>query len=190
MGTLKTTNIQSISGSGTVTLGVAGETFTVTNGIMSGQNYPAFHARLSADQSLATATNSTVQCNQEAFDLGSCYNNTSGAVTLNGISVPAYSFLPNLAGKYYVYGFVRSNTSATAAIYYALIQKNGSTNEFIEISDFTQYNSHRCGGLIEFNGTSDYITLLAYQNSGGSITLQGYSGLDEACNFGAFRIGA
>ena len=33
MGTLKTTNIQSISGSGTVTLGTSGETFTVPSGV-------------------------------------------------------------------------------------------------------------------------------------------------------------
>jgi len=33
MGTLKTTNIQSISGSGTVTLGVSGETFDIPSGV-------------------------------------------------------------------------------------------------------------------------------------------------------------
>ena len=33
MGTIKTTNIESISGSGTVTLGTSGETFNVPSGV-------------------------------------------------------------------------------------------------------------------------------------------------------------
>ena len=33
MGTIKTTNIQSISGSGTVTLGTSGETFALGTGV-------------------------------------------------------------------------------------------------------------------------------------------------------------
>ena len=42
MGTLKTTNIQSISGSGTVTLGTSGETFAVGSGVTTTVNRPAF----------------------------------------------------------------------------------------------------------------------------------------------------
>jgi len=205
MSKLETNTIDNISGSSTLNIGDTNATnITIDNGVTTldfgtgistvsnmpaaFKNAPAFHARLSSDQTLAHATNTTVTCDQEAFDSDGCYNNTGSSTTLNGITVPAYSFAPNVAGKYFVYGFVRSNTSATAPLYYALITKNGSTNEFIELSEFHQFASHHCGGILEFNGTSDYITLLAYQNSGGSITLQGFSGKDEACNFGAYRI--
>ena len=43
-GTLKVSNIQTSSGSGTITIGQSGETITIPSGIMSGQNYPAFAA--------------------------------------------------------------------------------------------------------------------------------------------------
>ena len=60
MGTLKTTNIQSISGSGTVTLGTSGETFAVGSGVTTTINRPAFSVYLNADQSIANATVSRV----------------------------------------------------------------------------------------------------------------------------------
>ena len=61
MGTIKTTNIQSISGSGTVTLGTSGETFALGTGVSSQLNRPAFFAELSADQTgIADATATTI----------------------------------------------------------------------------------------------------------------------------------
>src|SRR6056300_498996 len=66
-------------------------TFT---GKISGQNYPAFSAQLSADQTVSSATFTKVEIDSETFDSDGCYNNTGSTVTLNGISVPSYSFAP------------------------------------------------------------------------------------------------
>ena len=65
-------------------------------------NTPAFRAGLTSDQgNIANNTLTVIQINSKDFDTGVCYNNTGSTVTLNGISTPAYSFAPNIAGKYF-----------------------------------------------------------------------------------------
>jgi len=76
MGTLKTTNIQSISGSGTVTLGTSGETFTVPSGVtVSGgiANTPAFMAVLGSDDTLLNSTWTKATFDTEVFDTNSAF---------------------------------------------------------------------------------------------------------------------
>ena len=68
MGTLKTTNIQSISGSGTVTLGTSGETFAVGSGVTTTINRPSFFAYLNSTQSIDDSTDTTVQMAAELWD--------------------------------------------------------------------------------------------------------------------------
>ena len=200
MGTIKTTNIEPIATNGTVTLGSSGDTFTVPSGVtvnmssatqtgVGGVNTPAFKARLSSDQTIANGTDTTIACNTEKFDTAGCYNNTGSTVTLNGISTPAYSFAPNVAGKYFVYGGARfTSTSGSGTLAYVLLQKNG-TNSFLGISDFVPYVGQNVGGIVEMNGSSDTLKLTVYQNSGGSKTIVGSSSdVDDVANFGAFKI--
>jgi hypothetical protein len=80
MGTLKTTNIQSISGSGTVTLGTSGETFTVPSGVTltnsgtaTGFNNPAFMVTLSGTQNITTATWTKILFDSEIYDTNSTF---------------------------------------------------------------------------------------------------------------------
>ena len=152
-------------------------------------NTPAFKARLSSDQTIANVTNSVIACNTEKFDLGGCYNNTGSTVTLNGISTPAYSFAPNVAGKYFVYGGARfDNASGSGTLAYVLLIKN-SANSFIGIRDFVPYGSFFVGGIVEMNGSSDTVNLNVYQNTGSSKIIQGASSdNDDIANFGAYKI--
>ncbi len=152
-------------------------------------NTPAFKARLSADQTIANTTATTIACNTEKFDTAGCYNNTGSTVTLNGISTPAYSFAPNVAGKYFVYGGARfDSTAGTGTLAYVILTKN-SANSFIGIRDFVPYGGFFAGGIVEMNGSSDTIKIEVYQNTGSSKTIIGASSdNDDLANFGAYKI--
>jgi len=105
-----------------------GASLTVPSGGLSGQNYPAFEAYQSATQTgVSDAVWTKMTMNTETFDTDGCYNNTGSTVTLNGISTPAYSFAPNVAGKYYIHGKIfYGDIASTDAYQYVSIYKNGS----------------------------------------------------------------
>jgi len=182
---IKANQLQDFGGNSILTSDGAGVVTPNASGI---KNTPAFKARLSADQTIANVTDTTIACNTEDLDTAGCYNNTGSTVTLNGISTPAYSFAPNVAGKYFVYGGARfDNTSGTGTLAYVMLKKN-STNSFIGIRDFVPYGGFFAGGIFEMDGSSDTATLTIYQNSGSSKTIIGGSTGDALANFGAYRI--
>ena len=166
-GTLKVSNIETSSGSGTITLGQSGETVTVTNGIMSGHMYPAFEAYLSANQSINDITDTKVQFNTEVLDTDSCYDNSTN-----------YRFTPNKAGKYFVY--ITCNIDASSGFYYASseVKKNGSNISGARIVNIWENKSSSSydiegihlsyHGIVEMNGSSDYLSATAYMAGGGS----------------------
>ena len=113
---------------------------------------PAFSVTMSANQSVTTSTYTQVQFNTEDFDTASCYNNTGATVG----SIPAYSFLPNVAGYYQVSAAIFPNTTVTAlncAIYKngTIFKTNGGTTTSAELSV-----------LIYLNGSTDYISVFGY----------------------------
>ena len=120
MGTIKTTNIQSISGSGTVTLGTSGETFTVPSGVtVSGAmaNTPAFLVSNSANNTGKT-DNTAVKLtyDTEVYD-------TDSAFSSSRFTVPT-----GKAGKYF---FTAKNRvigdSAQGTSILVIFYKNGSS---------------------------------------------------------------
>ena len=132
-------------------------------------NTPAFTVYASAATSCANSTNTTLAYNTETLDNGGCFNNTAGTVTLNGVSVPAYSFGPNVAG-YYLFG--AGGYFSSAADYDGnriFIEKNGS----VVVGDINgrnlYYNGMYVGGLTHLNGTSDYVRVRVLQSSGGTL---------------------
>jgi hypothetical protein len=85
-------------------------------------------------------TDTTIAFNTEKFDTDGCYNNTGSTVTLNGISTPAYSFAPNVAGKYFVYAGARfDSTGGTGNIAYVSLNPKNSANSFISVRNFVPY---------------------------------------------------
>jgi len=138
-------------------------------------NGPAFSVERSADQSITQNTYTRVNFDSESFDLGSCYNNTGSTVTLNGVSVPAYSFGPNVAG-YYLFFANLYNNPAGGGQYVTSVRKNGSNTVGGNL-----VNGSVSGGssvsatiLLYANGTSDYFDVVAYASTG-SPTIQGSS---------------
>ena len=184
MGTIKTTNIEPIADNGTVTLGSSGDTFTVPSGvIMSGQNYPAFEAYGSADQTgVADNTWTKLTMNTELFDTNSMYDTGT------------YRFTPTIAGKYNVYGQIGiySETNYQLQIPNISIYKNGSNYKYSANNEGnTNYPNERTlniTAVLEMNGSSDYVELYARANVISGVPV--FETTSTVSNFGAYRIGS
>jgi len=125
-------------------------------------NGPAFSANTVTAQSFPNSTYTKVQINVETFDTNSNYDPTTN-----------YRFTPTVAGYYQINGNV-SFVGAAAGYARVAIYKNGG--DWIQGSGIP--NNTQIGGqatvssVISFNGTTDYVELYAWQNSGGALTLQ------------------
>jgi len=182
-GTLIVGTITTSSGSGTITLGQSGETLALGSGVTSQFNQPAFHAYLSATQTISNDTVTVVQFNTESFDTDSAYDNST------------YRFTPQTAGKYYVYAGILHNPSSSNNIQQAsiFIRKNGTdiTENFFASStnpadSLTVVNSI----IVDLNGSSDYVDVVGQQAvSSGTNRFSGDS-TKSRTYFGAYRIGA
>ena len=125
--------------------------------VMVSGNMPAFWAYANALQSVSSATQTLVNFGTKVFDTAGCFNNTGSTVTLNGLSVPAYAFCPNVAGYYQIITTFQPNTSVTRSS--ANIYKNGAITLSGADITATQLNSVQATGIIYLNGTGDYIQI-------------------------------
>lgn len=115
-------------------------------------NGPAFSAYLNSSQTVSTATWTKVQFNLEEFDTNNCYDTTT------------FRFTPTVAGYYQFSGSVGVLTTQTgiALFWY----KNGS--QFKQTQNTGNASTSTTAGscLIYCNGTTDYVELYVYLNSG------------------------
>jgi len=82
-GTLKVSNIQTSSGSGTITLGQSGETATIASGVTNRLLKPVLRVYGSADQTgLAHNTYHTMAFNTEQLDTANAFNTTTYKFTV------------------------------------------------------------------------------------------------------------
>lgn len=163
------------SGSGVITIETpnTNSNFTIslpaaTGTMMVSGNMPAFRAFQTNDQTMASGDTAYLcQLGSETFDTASCFNNTGS--TVNGI--PAYAFLPNVAGYYQVNGKAYLNKSGGSVYGIAQIFKNGTTHSIgsylfsVSAADMQSLVSD----VIYLNGTTDYIQL--YAQAGAASTL-------------------
>jgi hypothetical protein len=183
MGTIKTTNIETITGSGTLTLGQSGETISVPSGAtldlsnatqtgVGGVNTPAFFAYMSSDLNVSDNTNTIVPTNSEDYDIGGCFNNTGSSTTLNGLTAPAYSFVPNVAGKYYIGGMINIQGGTSELIEsHTNISKNASTFSHAyqaNQNNYSNYQTNYMSVVVDLNGTGDYMQLVGRAVRNGS----------------------
>ena len=182
---------QSSQGSGTITIGASGETISVPSGVsmsvpsggLSGQNYPAFEAYASSDQTgLGDAVWTKLTIDSELFDTDSNFASSR--------------FTPTTAGKYFVYLMLgmNSETLYKANVFNVSIYKNGSayrtTNTTVNAGASDIMNEHNAtvSAIIDFNGSSDYVegyTRVNVTSGTGRVDIRAGSG-----GFGAYRIGA
>jgi len=202
---IKVDTIQNQSGaniisesSNTITVGASGDTinFGGNVGTISGQNYPAFYAKLSSNQVISAETLTKVAVNSELFDSGGCYNNTGSTTTLNGISVPSYSFAPNVSGKYFIFGSISLNPSGSDNVYRVIMKflKNdgaiSNSDHFANSSTFHSTFTVYQGIIADLNGTSDYVHMEAFLHPQGTPEIRIVGDSTESRTwFGAYRLG-
>lgn len=158
-----TLSAPAVSGTNTLTLPANTGTVLTTASTFAGTG-PAFSAfPTTATTSLPHVTfTSPIAFDTEQFDTASCFNNTNA--TVGGI--PAYAFKPTFAGYYQINGCVSFSGANIGGSNFLAIVKNGT--EFVDGAYF--YTGGSTAVTISFlmylNGSSDYIQLGAYQNSG------------------------
>ncbi len=180
-GTLKVQNIETSSGSGTITLGQSGETIALGSGVTSKMNHPAFEAHLSADQSITESVDTKIQFDTEVFDTDSCYDNATN-----------YRFTPTVAGKYYVYLAIRGDSSGTSKLDFLFVRlyKNGSSYKDGIIDTRNNYGRQATvtvNAIVDMNGSTDYLEGFLRVDTQAT-TPKAESG-NKSCTFGAYRIG-
>lgn len=150
-----------LSVSGTTTL--SGLTASTSLALDANKNVisvtkPIAQAYQSSAQTLTSATFALIQHQTELFDTAGCFNNTASPVTLNGLTAPAYSFTPNVAGWYQVSAGLTMGSLASAVT--IALYKNGSIAKLLSLTEpgTTLYGSYG-SGLIYLNGTGDYIQI-------------------------------
>lgn len=145
-----TLSAPAVAGTNTITLPAATGTVMV--------NGPAFNAYGTAGQSLANATFTKIAYNTELFDTNSNYDNATN-----------YRFTPTVAGYYQINANIFTSASA-AGLAFIVVYKNGNTycNGNIVPNTNGGYITVNC--LVQCNGTTDYVEIYAYQNSGVSLT--------------------
>ena len=174
---------QSSQGSGTITLGASGETVALAAGAtqsgFGGTNTPAFEATLSGgNQTISDNVQTKVQFNNEVFDTDGKYDNSTN-----------YRFTPGVAGKYFVYLVIGTNSLANANLQnmYSMIFKNGSfikTSHFNFASNNAQFATGTANAVVTMDA-DDYIEAfvqMADSSGEGNVTD------DEYSTFGAYRI--
>jgi len=171
--------IDTRSGTSTLTLGSsnAGTIALGSGDVQSNFLYPAFEAYPSADLSVASGSTVKVVANTERFDEGSCYDNSTN-----------YRFTPNLAGRYFCYCSYTYNLTDGNLGLVAELRKNGSAVLSAKHPAHANQNylTGVCHGVIEFNGSSDYLEFFTATDSGSTRTLASDS---QRTYFGAYRIG-
>lgn len=154
-----TTGITTPGETNTGTLSVTG-IITASQGV---GGTPAFSAYFSGTQSVSSNTITKVTVNTEVFDTASCFNNTGS--TVGGI--PAYAFLPNVAGYYQVnFAVEGSGVASTIQAINAIPYKNNSIINGITYSYGAYvYPTAVSGGsstgtiLVYMNGSTDFLEL-------------------------------
>ena len=121
-GTLKVSNIETSSGSGTITIGQSGETISIPSGVtqtnIGGLMTPAFQGYYSSSyQTVSDNTDTKLTIDTEEFDTNSAFDTSTSRFT-----IPS-----GQAGKYFLYTkfytYSSNDTGRQARIY---IYKNGS----------------------------------------------------------------
>jgi len=160
-GTLKVSNIQTSSGSGTITIGQSGETVALGSGASQtlAANTPAFSAYLSADQTgIVDSTWTKVAMNTEFYDTGSAYDTSTYRFTVPTGQAGKYCFLASM----YIEG---SNTVEDASVGF---YKNG-TLVFYKENAIDNKIDAQIYATIDL-AAADYVELYIYMNiaSGGT----------------------
>jgi hypothetical protein len=153
----------------------------VTKDKVSNLMYPAFEAYLSADQDITESVDTKVQFDTEVFDTDNCYDNTTN-----------YRFTPTVAGKYFVYLFIRGDSKDVSKLdfLFSRLYKNGSIyrESLIDLrNNFGRQATTSISTVVNMNGTTDYLE--GFLRVDTQATTPKAESNNNSCYFGAYRIG-
>ena len=140
-------------------LDITGPTVANSQGVTTQQ--PTFSAyAATGGQSLTGGAQTKISFSNENWDTAGAFNNTASPVTLNGLTVPAYSFCPPVAGYYQLTGMVQFNSSVFSCV------------DFFKNSDFGAVNGNRGelasaqgpmgSAIVYLNGVGDYVDMRVF----------------------------
>ena len=120
-----------------------------------------FIAKMNSGYITSNNTDGEIVFQNEVYDPDSRYNNSNGR------------FTPNVAGYYFIDASLQFSTNSANNNFESTIWKNG-TEQFKNTMRNPASNSDihcKVTGIVSVNGSSDYISIAAWQNSGGNITI-------------------
>lgn len=145
-----------------LTTGVTG-VLPVANGGSGVSALPAFSVnRNGVNQTISNATATKVQFTTEVFDTNNNFDNVTN-----------YRFTPTVAGKYLIIFSPHMLGVTSGQRIIAYIYKNGASYAEATVGSNGGNMGPVISSIISMNGSTDYIELYIYHESGGSITLYG-----------------
>ena len=175
--------IDTRSGTTNLTIGSTNSsTVTFENGAVTGHNYPAFAAKMSAGQSISNDSSTKIQYNTEVFDTDSAYDNS----TNYRFTVPS-----GKAGKYYIGASVRSGNITDGKKINLNLFINGSevTEHFAQVVSSNGSEQYTIGIFKVLDlSASDYVEVYALHQSGSAVTFSSSSSIGSY--FYGYRIGS
>ena len=162
-GTLKVSNIETSSGSGTITLGASGETVDLSTATMtlnsSMKNTPAFSSYMSGDFSASNASWTKLQINSEYYDTDSAFDTSN------------YRFVvpSGKAGKYFFAAKTACPGVDDQEDFAISFYKNGSRVEQTDVGVFSPKTDATLFASTSYSwdlSVGDYIEVYIYQTSG------------------------
>jgi len=176
-GTLKVSNIETSSGSGTITLGQSGETVTIPTGTtVSGamSNTPVFSAYQSSAQTISSGTATKVQYNTKHYDSDNAYDNSSNY----RFTVPS-----GKAGKYFFSAIGSWGTTSNENAATIDLRVNGTVKWFNRVRGSGTANILITTSAVFDLSASDYVEVFL-TNATGFDTLGG----DGYSNFLGYKL--
>lgn len=138
------------------TLNLGNSPLTTSFGGSGVTKIPSFSANLSGAQSIATSTYTKAQLATEIFDTDGYFDNVTN-----------YRFTPLIAGKYLVLLTVTIQSPADQQYFIGAVYKNGSGVYYYQPrASGTSDQGGAASTIVSLNGSTDYIELYLYQDSG------------------------
>ena len=152
--------------SNTITIGASGDTTNIIGTLNKDgsavANTPAFIAYNSANQSIANTTYTTYQYNTEILD------------TDNGFNTSTYTYTVPSAGRYNIGAAAKKLSSGSTDRLIIRLEKNGANIFYGE--SYSKDNASVMFNTVLNLSASDALKISIYQNTGGSVDMEGGSG--------------
>ena len=167
---IKVNTYQDANGNALFSSDGSGNVTTSASGL---QNTPAFHIQNNSNQSISNVTLTKVNFANEIFDTDNCFASSR--------------FTPTVSGKYCIYAQVNFDINTGVGQIQVRIMKNGNLYQRSRQAHYYGNNqqTYYVQAIVEMNGTTDYIEIDTYQDSGSTRTLTGDTDLNY---FGGYKL--